>query len=209
MKTSPLKTLVLLSGSGTTLQNFIELMEAGKLPIQIARVISNTKEAYGLVRAERHGIPTQIICRPDFASKEVFHQAVANAVSAVDPDLILLAGYMMIFRPDPKYYDRIMNVHPALIPAFCGKGMYGHHVHEAVIASGVKVTGATVHFVDEHYDSGPIICQKAIPVENDDTPDTVAEKVQAVEREIFPEAIRLFAAGRLRIEGRRVRVLPG
>lgn len=203
-----LRTVVLLSGSGTTLQNFIDLMEKGELPISIELVISNKEGAYGLVRAKNHGIAAKAIERQAFGSKEAFHDAVAEAVRTVNPDLILLAGYMMIFKPGPEYYNRIINVHPALIPAFCGKGMYGHHVHEAVIEAGVKLTGATVHFVDEHYDSGPIIVQKAIPVLDDDTPDTLAERVQALEREIFPEAVRLFAASRVKIEGRRVRILP-
>lgn len=203
----PLRTLILLSGSGTTLQNFIDLSEKGELPIKIELVISNKEDAYGLVRAQTHGIPTQVIERQAWDTKEAFHAAVAEAVRAVDPDLILLAGYMMIFRPDANYYGRIMNVHPALIPAFCGKGMYGHHVHEAVIESGVKITGATVHFVDDKYDSGPIILQKTIEVTDNDTPGTVAERVQALEREIFPEAVRLFAEGRLKIIGRRVQIL--
>ena len=200
--------LVLLSGGGTTLQNFIDLVEAGKLPVTIVGVISSRRDAYGLVRAEKRGIPTTIVARKEFDTWEAFNQALCGAVDSYQPELIALAGFMSLFRPGERYDGKILNVHPALIPAFCGKGLYGHHVHEAVIESGVKVTGATVHFVDEQYDHGPIILQKPVEVLDEDTPDSLAERVQAVEREIYPEAIRLYVAGRLRIEGRRVRILP-
>lgn len=201
---TPLRVVVLLSGSGTTLQNFIDLKEKGELPVEIVAVISSRHDAYGIERAKRHGIPTQVIARKDFASWEEFNRSLSEAVNKIDPDLILFAGFMTLFRPDPKYYGRIMNVHPALIPAFCGKGMYGRHVHEAVIESGVKITGATVHFVDENYDTGPIIIQKAVEVLDSDTPESLAERVQAVEREIYPLAVRWFAENRLSIKGRRV-----
>jgi len=203
-----LRLSVLLSGSGTTLQNLIDQKNTGALPVEFASVIGSRPDAYGLERARKNGIPAQAISRKSFATWEAFNQAVADAVKADDPDLIILAGFMFLFRPPAKYYGRIMNVHPALIPAFCGKGLYGHHVHEAVIASGVKISGASVHFVDETYDTGPIILQKAVPVEDDDTPETLADRVQAAEREIYPQAIRLFAENRLRVEGRRVKILP-
>ncbi len=202
-----LRTVVLLSGSGSTLQNFIDLTEAGQLPIEIVLVISSRKKAYGVERAKQHDIPAKIIPRKDFKSWEEFNDTLSKTIEAVDPDLILFAGFMSLFRPHPKYYGRIMNVHPALIPAFCGKGLYGHYVHEAVIESGVKITGATVHFVDEHYDTGPIILQKAVDVLDEDTPDTLAERVQAAERETYPQAIRLFAENRLRTEGKRVKII--
>lgn len=202
----PCRTVVLLSGGGTTLQNLIDRKERGELPIDIVLVVSSRKDAYGIERAKKHGIPQQIIARKDFPTWELFNAALSAAVDSARPDLICFAGFMSLFRPDSKYYGRIMNVHPALIPAFCGKGMYGHHVHESVIESGVKITGCTVHFVDENYDTGPIILQEAIAVRDDDTPDALAERVQAAEREIYPEAIRLFAEGRLRIEGRRVKI---
>ncbi|MCX5740275.1 MAG: formyltransferase family protein, partial [Proteobacteria bacterium] len=117
-------------------------------------------------------------------------------------------GFLSVFELSGKYDGRTINVHPALIPAFCGAGMYGHHVHEAVLAAGVKVSGATVHFADDHYDTGPIILQEAVPVQDDDTPESLAARVQQVERRLVPEAIRLFAAGRLAIDGRKVRILP-
>ncbi|MBN2328014.1 MAG: phosphoribosylglycinamide formyltransferase [Candidatus Omnitrophica bacterium] len=203
----PCRTVVLLSGSGTTLQNLIDRMERSELPIEIVRVISSRQDAYGIERARRHGIPTQVIARKDFETWETFNKALSQAVDAEDPDLICFAGFMSLFRPDKKYYGRIMNIHPALIPAFCGKGMFGHHVHEAVLEAGVKITGCTVHFVDENYDTGPIILQKAVEVYDDDTPDSLADRVQATEREAYPEAIRLFAEGRLHLDGRRVKII--
>jgi phosphoribosylglycinamide formyltransferase-1 len=206
--TQSARMLVMLSGGGTTLQNFIDLLEAGKLPVTIVGVISSRRDAYGLVRAEKHGIPTTTVARKEFGSWEDFNKAVCEAVEPYEPDVIAMAGFMSLFRPPERYCGKILNVHQALIPAFCGKGLYGHHVHEAAIETGVKFTGATVHFADEEYDHGPIILQKPVEVLDDDTPDTLADRVQAVEREIYPEAIRLFVAGRLRVEGRRVRILP-
>lgn len=202
----PCRTVVLLSGSGTTLQNLIDRKERGELPIEIVLVIGSRKDAYGVERAKKHNIPNRIIARKDFESWDAFNAELSAAVDSVEPDLICFAGFMSLFRPDAKYYGRIMNVHPALIPAFCGKGMYGHHVHESVIESGVKITGCTVHFVDENYDTGPIILQKAVEVRDDDTPDTLADRVQAAERETYPQAIKLFAEGRLHLVGRRVKI---
>ena len=177
---TPLRTVVLVSGSGSTLQNLIDLQNRGELPIEIVYVISSRQNAYSMTRALNHNIPTA---------------AVSKTVDQIHPDLILLAGYMSKIELDEKYRGKVMNVHPALLPAFGGKGMYGHHVHEAVIAGGVKTTGATVHFVDGEYDTGPIILQKEVEVLEGDTPETLAERVQAAEREIYPEAIRMYAAG--------------
>ncbi len=194
---TPLRTVVLVSGSGSTLQNFIDLQERGELPIEIVYVISSRKDAYGITRALNHGIPTAAICRKDFANWEEFNESVSRTIDNINPDLILLAGYMSLIRLDPKYKRKIMNVHPALLPKYGGKGMYGHHVHEAVIKNGETKTGATVHFVDEEYDTGPIILQKDIEVRDNDTPETLAQRVQALEREIYPEAVRLFAEGKV------------
>ncbi|MBZ0257542.1 phosphoribosylglycinamide formyltransferase [bacterium] len=197
----------MLSGSGTTLQNFIDLSESGRLPIQITKVISSRKGVYGLQRAQLHNIPSQVITRKDFNSWEDYNQALTKAVDDEEPDLVLFAGFMSLFWPGEKYTGRIMNIHPALIPAFCGKGMFGHHVHEAVIEFGVKVTGCTVHFVDNQYDTGPIILQKVVEVLNDDTPDTIAERVQEAERQAYPEAVNLFINNRLQIQGKIVKIL--
>lgn len=202
-----LRLVVLLSGGGTTLQNLIDRSERGGLPARVEGVISSRAGAFGLERARRHGIPAMAVPRREFADDGSFNEALWQAIEPFRPDLVVLAGFMSLLRVPPAYHLRIVNVHPALIPAFCGKGMYGHHVHEAVLAYGAKITGATVHFVDEQYDHGPIIIQRACPVLDDDTADTLAERVQAVEREIYPLAIQWIAENRVRVEGRRVRIL--
>lgn len=198
---------VLLSGSGTTLQNFFDLIDVGELDARICCVVSSRSDAYGLERAKNHGVRAIAVPRKDFDDHDSFNAELWRKIESYRPDLVALAGFMTLLRVPEAYENRIINVHPALIPAFCGKGMYGHHVHEAVLEYGVKLTGATVHFVDEHYDNGPIILQETVPVLEDDTPDTLAARVQAKEREIYPRAIQLFAEGRLRVEGRRVRIL--
>ena len=199
---------VLLSGSGTTLQNLIDHIKAGTLDANIKIVISSKTNAYGLQRAQQNNIPTAIIRPKDYDNFQLFNKSLWNTIRQYPIDLVVLAGYLSLIEVPPDFTHRIMNVHPALIPSFCGKGMYGHHVHEAVIQSGVKITGCTVHFVDEHYDHGPIILQEAVPVLEDDTPETLAERVQAKERELYPMAIQLFAENRLKIEGNKVRILP-
>ncbi|MDP8243798.1 MAG: phosphoribosylglycinamide formyltransferase [Candidatus Hinthialibacter antarcticus] len=204
---STIRVVVMLSGSGSTLQNFIDLSESGRLPIHITKVISSRGDAYGLQRAQNHNIPTVVVSRKKFNDWADYNQALTDAVNEEQPDLVLFAGFMSLFWPGESYSGRIMNVHPALIPAFCGKGMYGHHIHEAVIETGAKITGCTVHFVDGQYDTGPIILQRAIEVYDDDTPDTLAERVQEVERQIYPEAVNLFVQNRLQIENKRVKVL--
>ena len=203
-----LRLAVLLSGGGTTLENIFTHIESGKLDATVVCVISSRHGVYGLERARNHGAPAITIARKDFADTPSFSEAVWGEVRAHNADLVVLAGFMSLLEIDPAYNGRMMNVHPALIPSFCGHGMYGHRVHEAVIEYGAKISGATVHFVDAEYDHGPIIMQKAVPVLEDDTPDSLADRVQAAEREIYPQAIQLYAEGRLRIDGRRVRILP-
>ena len=202
-----LNLAVLLSGSGTTLQNLIDRIADGSLEARIDLVIASREDAYGLVRAQNHQIPSVVIARKNFKSIEAFNAEIWNTISRHHVDLVVLAGFMSLLRVPEPFHGKIMNVHPALIPSFCGKGMYGHHVHEAVLAHGAKLSGATVHFVDEHYDHGPIILQESVPVLDDDSADSLAERVQAKERELYPRAIQLFAEGRLRLEGRRVRIL--
>jgi formyltetrahydrofolate-dependent phosphoribosylglycinamide formyltransferase len=153
-------------------------------------------------------VPALSVARADHPDVDAFNTALHQALEPHRPDLVILAGFLFLFQPRARYAGRVLNVHPALIPAFCGKGFYGARVHRAVIESGVKVSGCTVHFADDQYDHGPIILQRAVPVLDDDTPEALAERVQAAERDLYPEAIRLWAAGRLRIEGRRVRILP-
>ncbi len=198
---------VLLSGSGTTLQNLIDRIEAGVLDARVRVVIASREDAYGLVRAQNHEIPAAVVARRQYKGMDAFNDAVWREIRKYPVDLAVLAGFMSLLHVPDGFANRMMNVHPALIPSFCGKGMYGHHVHEAVLAYGAKVSGATVHFVDEHYDHGPIILQECVPVLDDDTPDTLADRVQAKERELYPRAIQLFAEGRLRVEGRRVRIV--
>jgi formyltetrahydrofolate-dependent phosphoribosylglycinamide formyltransferase len=171
-------------------------------------VIASKPQAFGLERARRRGIPALAVSRRDHPDVDAFNDALHAELARHDVDLILLLGFLSPIQTRGRYAGRIMNVHPALIPAFSGKGYYGRHVHEAVIEAGVKVSGATVHFADDEYDHGPIILQETVAVEDDDTPDTLAERVQEVERRLVPEAVRLFAEGRLTVEGRRVRIKP-
>lgn len=200
---------VMLSGSGTTLQNLVDRINDGRLTgWRIVLVISSLSKAYGLVRAREAGIKTCVIRKKDHADVESFSAAIVKQLDKVEADLVVEAGWMCLWRLPDRYQRRVMNVHPALLPSFGGKGFYGHHVHEAVLARGCKVSGATVHFVDNEYDAGPLILQRAVPVEENDTPDTLADRVQAAEREIYPEAIDLFGQGRVRIEGERVHILP-
>ncbi len=204
-----LRAVVLLSGRGTTLQNFLDLSRAGSLPLDVAGVVGSREDAQGLLRAHEAGIPTALVVHRDFRRDEaVFSKAVTKAVDGYRPELVLLAGFNHLWNFPRRFAGRVMNVHPALLPMFGGKGFYGHRVHEAVLDAGVKLTGCTVHFADGAYDRGPIILQRPVPVLEEDTPATLAARVQAAEREAYPEAVRLFAAGRLRVEGRRVRVLP-
>jgi phosphoribosylglycinamide formyltransferase-1 len=201
-----LRMAVCLSGSGTTLQNFFDRIESGELPAEIVCVVSSRADAYGLERARSRGVPAYVVPRKQYASLEAFTLGVFGPIRSHGAEIVALAGFMVRVGVPADYRNRIMNVHPALIPAFCGKGMYGHLVHEAVLASGVKLTGCTVHFVDEEYDHGPIIIQRAVEVRDDDDANSLAERVQAAEREAYVEAIRLFAEGRLEVRGRRVRV---
>jgi formyltetrahydrofolate-dependent phosphoribosylglycinamide formyltransferase len=200
-----LRVAVLLSGSGTSLENLFEQVEHG-LPVRVVCVIASKPDAGGLARAARRGVPAIAVPRKQHRDPKAFNDALHAALDPYDPDLVLLLGFLSPFELRGRFEGRALNVHPALIPAFSGKGCYGRRVHEAVLAAGVKLTGATVHFVDAEYDHGPIVLQRAVPVLDDDTPETLAARVQAVERELVPEAVRLFAAGRLALEGRRVRI---
>ena len=197
---------MLLSGSGTSLENLLEQIDAGSVPGRVCAVVASKASAFGLERARRRGIPAIAVPRKEFPSVGAFNDALHAALAPHDPELVLLLGFLSPFETRGRYDGRALNVHPALIPAFCGKGFYGHRVHEAVLAAGVKVTGATVHLVDAEYDHGPIVLQEAVPVHDDDTPEALAERVQAVERRLVPEAVRLFAEGHLAVEGRRVRI---
>ncbi len=204
----PINLAVLLSGGGTTLENIAERIEQGTLDARVEVVVATRPDAYGLVRARNRGIRTEVVERKAFDSTRSFSDALNARLDEYEVDLVCLAGFMVLWKMSDRYLGRVMNIHPALIPAFCGQGYYGHHVHGAVLEFGAKVSGCTVHFADREYDHGPIIVQKCVPVLDDDTPDALAERVFEKECEAYPEAIQLFAEGRLRIEGRRVRVLP-
>lgn len=206
MKT--IRLAVLLSGGGTTLQNLIDRIADGTLPATVAVVIASRSDAGGIERARKHGIPSALIARTDYADVDRFNDALHATLDDYPVDLIVLCGFLSPFQLRGRYMRRVMNIHPALIPAFSGKGFYGMKVHRAVVESGVKITGCTVHFADDEYDHGPIILQGAVEVQDDDTPESVAARVHEIENRIYPEAIRLFAAGRLSIDGRRVRILP-
>lgn len=200
---------VLLSGGGTTLQNIIDRIDAGTLDAKVSVVISSRAHAYGLERARSHRIPAAVVASRKYKKDtQGFSEAVFAEVDKHSIDLIVLAGFMCLITIPERYLGRVMNIHPALIPAFCGKGMYGHLVHEAVLDYGAKVSGCTVHFADNVYDHGPVIVQKTVPVLDGDTPDVLAARVFEKECEAYPEAIQLFAEGRLKIDGRRARILP-
>jgi formyltetrahydrofolate-dependent phosphoribosylglycinamide formyltransferase len=203
----PIRLAVLLSGNGTTLQNLLDRSAAGRLAGQVVLVVSNRADAYGLKRAEHAGVPTAVVERQECRSREEFSDRLFAHCRQARADLVCLAGFLQLLTIPEDFQGRVLNIHPALIPAFCGKGYYGHHVHEAVLAYGVKWTGCTVHFADNQYDHGPIVLQCIVPVLDNDTPDTLAARVFERECEAYPEAIQLFAEGRLRIEGRRVRII--
>jgi formyltetrahydrofolate-dependent phosphoribosylglycinamide formyltransferase len=205
---APLRIGVLLSGAGTSLENLCERIDAGELSARVVVVVSSRETAPGLERARRRGIPAFAVPRRRYPEVKAFNDALHATLEPFDLDLVLLLGFLSPFELRGHFEGRAINVHPALVPAFSGTGFYGPRVHEAVLEAGVRITGVTVHFVDEQYDHGPIVVQEAVPVLDGDTPDTLAARVQAVERRLVPEVVRLFAAGRLRIEGRRVRILP-
>jgi len=202
-----LRIAVLLSGSGTSLENLFEQIDAGRLDAEVVLVIASRAGAGGLERARRRGVPAHAVPRREHPDVTRFNDAIHALLAQHEVDLVALLGFLSPFQTRGRFDGRAINVHPALIPAFCGKGFYGHRVHEAVLEAGVKVSGATVHFVDDVYDHGAIILQEAVPVEDDDTPETLAVRVQQAERRLVPEAIRLLAAGRLARKGRRVHVL--
>jgi phosphoribosylglycinamide formyltransferase-1 len=204
----PVRLAVLLSGEGTSLENLFERIEKDELPARVEVVVASRPGAGGLARAERRGVPALAVARREHPDVGAFNDALHAALAPFAVDLVCLLGFLSPFEPRERFAGRVLNVHPALIPAFSGKGFYGRRVHEAVLEAGVRLTGATVHFADDEYDHGPIILQEAVPVRDDDTPETLAARVQAAERRLVPEAIRLFAEGRLAVEGRRVRIAP-
>jgi phosphoribosylglycinamide formyltransferase-1 len=204
----PIRLAVLLSGAGTSLQNILNRIADGRLNAEVVAVISNNANAFGLERAKGAKIPAYVVHRKETGSLAEFSERMFTQCRQANADLVCLAGFLQLIEVPDDFLGRVMNIHPALIPAFCGKGFYGHYVHEAVLAYGAKVSGCTVHFADNQYDHGPIILQRGVNVLDNDTPDSLSARVFAVECEVYPEAIQLFAQKRLKIEGRRVRILP-
>jgi phosphoribosylglycinamide formyltransferase 1 len=194
---------VLISGSGTNLQSIIDAVEAKKLDAKIELVLSNKADAYGLVRAQNHGIPIEVLEHKGFASREAYDQTVVDLLRGRGVELVVLAGFMRLLSPDflKAYSNRIMNIHPALLPAFPGL-----HVQRKAVEHGVRFSGCTVHFVNEECDEGPIIIQAVVPVFPDDTEEILAARILAQEHRIYPRAIQLYAEGRLHIVGRKVLV---
>lgn len=206
-----LRVLVMVSGGGTNLQAIMDGLENGAITnTELVGVISNNPNAYALERAKSHGIPAQCVSPKDYESRDIFNEKLLEAVNAYKPDLIVLAGFLVVIPPTmiQAYKNRIINIHPSLIPAFCGTGYYGLKVHEAALARGVKVVGATVHVVDEGTDTGPIILQKAVDVQMGDTPEILQRRVmEQAEWKILPEAIDLIANGKVAVVKGKVLIL--
>ena len=206
-----LKIVVCVSGGGTNLQAIIDGIGQGSINnVQIVRVLSNNKKAYALERARQAGIDAVCVSPRDFEDRELFNEAFIREVDAVCPDLIVLAGFLVVIPPGliRKYENKIINIHPSLIPSFCGTGYYGLKVHEAALARGVKVTGATVHFVDEGTDTGPIIMQKPVAVLSGDTPEVLQRRVmEEAEWIILPKSLSLIAGGKVKVSDGQVEII--
>ena len=205
-----LRLAVLASGGGTNLQAIIDACEGGEIDAQVVLVVSNNSDAGALQRARTHRIPDVHLSSRQFDSQEEFDTRLLEVLAEYKADLIILAGYMKLLSPTvvSAYRHRMLNIHPALLPSFGGKGMYGLRVHQAVIESGAKFSGVTVHVVDEQYDHGPIVAQQVVPVMDDDTPEILARRVLVQEHQIYKQVIQLFAEHRVRIHNRRTRILP-
>jgi len=208
MMSNPLRMAVLISGSGRTMVNFAERIAAGTLNAAIAVVIASRPDAGGIDKARALGLPVVVVARRQFAAIEPFSDALTAEIDRHGVGLVAMAGFLSLYRIPDRYRWRVMNIHPALLPKFGGPGMYGHKVHEAVLAAGEPESGCTVHFADNQYDHGPIILQRRCPVLPGDTPDSLADRVFQQELIAYPEAVNLFAAGRLRVLGDKVQVGP-
>lgn len=208
MKRAPLKIGVLVSGGGSNLQAIIDAIRRKRLPAEIKLVISNKAGARALERARRAKIPTAVLEPGSYPDREAYTRELTDLLKANGIELVCLAGFMCILTPyfARTFPLRAINIHPALLPAFGGVGMYGHHVHEAVIRSGAKYSGCTVHFVDEGCDTGPILSQQVVKVLDNDTPESLAKRILRYEHKLYPLAIKYFALGKLVIEGKRVKI---
>ena len=203
----PIRLGVLLSGSGRTLANILKLITSGDLSAEVVTVISSRSTVKGVQIARDANLPCHVIRTKDHPSVDDFSAGIIEVLDAAKVDLVVQAGWLCYWKIPDRYLGRVMNIHPALLPSFGGQGMWGHHVHEAVLAAGCKVSGCTVHFVNNEYDKGPIIVQRTCAVAEDDDADSLAARVFEQECIAYPEAIQLFAEGRLQIIDKRVRVL--
>ena len=199
----------MVSGGGTNLQAVIDACQQGQIDGQVVKVVSSNSKAYALERAERHGIPSACVLKKDFATAQEYDKAKHRALLESGADIVVLAGYLSILPMETfaVFPNRIVNTHPALIPSFCGMGMYGERVHQAVIDAGVKVSGCTVHFAEAGVDTGPIILQETVPVNDDDDAHSLAARILPVEHRLLVKAVSLLAQDKLRVEGRRVVVV--
>jgi phosphoribosylglycinamide formyltransferase-1 len=203
----PIRLAVLISGGGTTLANLVEKICEHKLDAEIRIVIASRPDCGGVPRAAQYGLRCEVIQRKSFAGLEQFSEAIFSQCRDAEVDLVICGGFLALLKIPTDFSGRVMNIHPSLIPAFSGQGYHGSRVHEAALRRGAKVSGCTVHFVDDEYDHGPIIVQRTVPVLDNDTPDDLAARVFVAECEALPEAIRMFASGRLEIDGSRVRTV--
>jgi len=203
----PLPIAVLLSGTGRTLANLLDRIAHGTLPAAVRIAIGTKAGLGGQAVAEGAGVPYQVIARRQHRDSDAFSAAIWETLAPYDVRLVVLAGFLQPLRIPPAWQGRVVNIHPALLPSFGGVGMYGHHVHAAVLAHGCKVSGCTVHLCDDTYDTGPIIAQQCVPVHDDDTPNTLAARVFAAECVLYPQVIAAFAAGRVHQQGRRVTMI--
>ncbi len=208
MTETPFPIAVTLSGTGRTLANILHRIAAGELPVAVRCVIGSKAGLGGLAVAEAAGIPTHVVARRAYADTEAFSAAVWSVIGGYDARLVAHGVFLQKLLVAPGWSGRVINIHPSLLPAFGGAGMYGHHVHAAVLAHGCKVSGCTVHICDDAYDAGPIVAQRCVPVMDDDTPDSLAARVFAAECALYPEVIRAFAQGRVQQAGRRVTIAP-
>lgn len=200
MPDTPLQIAVLISGGGTTLINLHRCIEQGELPARIVCVICSNASAKGIERARHIGLDVAVIRPKDYADRNEYAEAIWRTIRESGAQLVCMAGFLTLLPIAEDYRGRVMNIHPALLPDFGGRGMYGHHVHEAVLAAGRRQSGCTVHFADDRYDHGPIILQRTCPVEPNDTPDTLAARVFEQECLAYPQAIRLFAEGKIELQ---------
>jgi formyltetrahydrofolate-dependent phosphoribosylglycinamide formyltransferase len=203
----PIRLGVLISGGGSSLANLLKCRDDGLLQAEFPMVIASRPDCGGLQIARNSELRAETVSRKSFKTTEEFSERIFSLLREAEVDLVVLAGFLCLVRVPPDFENRVMNIHPALIPSFCGKGLYGIKVHEAVLARGCKVSGCTVHFADNLYDHGPIIVQKSVPVLENDTAQTLAARVFQAECQAYPEAIRLFADARLVVSESRVRIL--